>query len=263
MGCGPLPSKPAGLRDRRSEPSTTRSCFSTPHPSGFARQLPHFVEKGASPRMESLSDEIRRRPRHHRGRGLPRRRFTVAEVEAMVAAGLMEEDERVELIGVELVPMSPKGHQHEVVKTALLRPVDSHSSPRMQTLHAGNDVPPFRRYLSRTRRRYLFSLDGAERPPPGRKRIAGRRDRGFLFAVRHGAQGRALRQLRRARTLGDRRGQADDPRLPRPALAERLRRDAGLRRVGSARAAVRARCLRFAARAESVQVVSRAGSSAG
>jgi Uma2 family endonuclease len=53
--------------------------------------------------------------------GLPRRRFTVAEVEAMVAAGVMEEDERVELIGGELVPMSPKGIQHEVVKKALLR----------------------------------------------------------------------------------------------------------------------------------------------
>jgi Uma2 family endonuclease len=52
--------------------------------------------------------------------GLPRRRFTVAEVEAMVAAGVMQEDERVELIGGELVPMSPKGNQHEVVKTALL-----------------------------------------------------------------------------------------------------------------------------------------------
>ena len=52
--------------------------------------------------------------------GLPRRRFTVAEVEAMVAAGVMEQDERVELIGGELVPMSPKGNHHEVVKTALL-----------------------------------------------------------------------------------------------------------------------------------------------
>jgi len=51
--------------------------------------------------------------------GLPRRRFTVAEVEAMVAAGVMEEDERVELIGGELVPMSPKGLEHEVLKTAL------------------------------------------------------------------------------------------------------------------------------------------------
>jgi len=52
--------------------------------------------------------------------GLLRRRFTVAEVEAMVEAGVMGEDERIELIGGELVPMSPKGNQHEVVKTALL-----------------------------------------------------------------------------------------------------------------------------------------------
>ena len=64
--------------------------------------------------------------------GLPRRRFTVAEVEAMVAAGVMEEDERVELIGGELVPMSPKGNQHEVVKRALVdrwirsRPAEVH-----------------------------------------------------------------------------------------------------------------------------------------
>ena len=52
--------------------------------------------------------------------GLPRRRFTVADIEAMVAVGIMEEDERVELIGGELVPMSPKGNRHELVKTALL-----------------------------------------------------------------------------------------------------------------------------------------------
>ena len=51
--------------------------------------------------------------------GLPRRRFTVAEVEAMVAAGVIDEDERVELIGGDLVPMSPKGNDHELVKTAL------------------------------------------------------------------------------------------------------------------------------------------------
>jgi Uma2 family endonuclease len=52
--------------------------------------------------------------------GLPRRRFTVAEVEAMVAAGIIDEDERVELIGGELVPMSPKGTHHETVKNALI-----------------------------------------------------------------------------------------------------------------------------------------------
>lgn len=45
--------------------------------------------------------------------GLPRRRFTVAEVEAMVAVGVMDEDERVELIGGELVPMSPQGNDRD------------------------------------------------------------------------------------------------------------------------------------------------------
>ena len=52
--------------------------------------------------------------------GLPRRRFTVADVEAMIAAGVMDEDERVELVGGELVPMAAKGNRHEIVKVALL-----------------------------------------------------------------------------------------------------------------------------------------------
>jgi Uma2 family endonuclease len=51
--------------------------------------------------------------------GLPRRRFTVAELEQMTVAGILDEDERIELIGGEIVPMSPKGNQHEIVKTAL------------------------------------------------------------------------------------------------------------------------------------------------
>ncbi len=53
--------------------------------------------------------------------GLPRRRWTVAEIEAMVAGGILLEDERFELIGGEVVPMSPKGNQHELVKKALQR----------------------------------------------------------------------------------------------------------------------------------------------
>ena len=51
--------------------------------------------------------------------GMLRRRFTVEELEAMVAAGILGEDERIELIGGEVVPMSPKGNQHEVLKLAL------------------------------------------------------------------------------------------------------------------------------------------------
>jgi Uma2 family endonuclease len=51
--------------------------------------------------------------------GLLRRRFTVAELERMTEAGILEEDERIELIGGEIVPMSPKGNQHEILKAAL------------------------------------------------------------------------------------------------------------------------------------------------
>ena len=69
--------------------------------------------------------------------GLPRRRFTVAEVEAMVAAGVMEEDERVELIGGELVPMSPKGIRHEVVKRAL---VDRWIRARPEEIHLAQET---------------------------------------------------------------------------------------------------------------------------
>lgn len=51
--------------------------------------------------------------------GLPRRRFTFEEVERMVRLGILLEDERIELIGGEIVPMSPKGGLHEVLKSAL------------------------------------------------------------------------------------------------------------------------------------------------
>ena len=51
--------------------------------------------------------------------GLPRRRWSVAEIEAMVSRGIILEDERFELIGGEVVPMSPKGARHEVVRTEL------------------------------------------------------------------------------------------------------------------------------------------------
>jgi Uma2 family endonuclease len=52
---------------------------------------------------------------------MPRRPWTVAEIETMVAAGIIDEDERFELIGGEVVPMSPKGARHEMVKIALNR----------------------------------------------------------------------------------------------------------------------------------------------
>lgn len=51
--------------------------------------------------------------------GLPRRRFSIAEIEKMVACGVLDEDERFELIGGELVMMCPKGIRHETLKVAL------------------------------------------------------------------------------------------------------------------------------------------------
>ena len=51
--------------------------------------------------------------------GLPRRRWTVAEIEAMVRAGIIDEGERFELIGGELVAMAAKNRQHEVLRIEL------------------------------------------------------------------------------------------------------------------------------------------------
>lgn len=51
--------------------------------------------------------------------GLPRRRFTFDEVMEMTRAGILHEHERIELIGGEIVPMSPKGGLHEALKSAL------------------------------------------------------------------------------------------------------------------------------------------------
>jgi Uma2 family endonuclease len=69
-----------------------------------------------------MNEQLRPRslaPATQAAEGLPRRRWSVAEIEAMVANGIILEDERFELIGGEVVPMSPKGNRHELVKKAL------------------------------------------------------------------------------------------------------------------------------------------------
>ena len=48
--------------------------------------------------------------------GLPRRAFTVAEIDALTEAGFFHEDDRFELIGGEIVPMNAKGIFHEELK---------------------------------------------------------------------------------------------------------------------------------------------------
>jgi Uma2 family endonuclease len=51
--------------------------------------------------------------------GLPRRAWTVYEVERMVEVGILREPEPFELIGGELVAMAPKDRRHEVLRTEL------------------------------------------------------------------------------------------------------------------------------------------------
>jgi Uma2 family endonuclease len=61
--------------------------------------------------------------------GMPRRPWTRAEIEAMVKAGIIDEDERFELIGGEVVPMSPKGARHELVKLTLVQALTREAPP--------------------------------------------------------------------------------------------------------------------------------------
>ncbi len=49
------------------------------------------------------------------------RRFTTGDLRSMLAAGILREDERVELLDGELVEMAAKGFAHDVVKNALMR----------------------------------------------------------------------------------------------------------------------------------------------
>ncbi len=75
-----------------------------------------------SPMNERFTPDLSGLPRSTQAaEGLPRRAFTVAEIEAIVAAGIFAEDERFELIGGEVVPMLPKGGRHQMVKLELNR----------------------------------------------------------------------------------------------------------------------------------------------
>jgi Uma2 family endonuclease len=52
---------------------------------------------------------------------LPRYRFTVAEYELMGQAGILTEDDRVELIDGEIIVMSPIGPRHALCVALLTR----------------------------------------------------------------------------------------------------------------------------------------------
>ena len=60
------------------------------------------------------------RPTTQAAEGVPRLRWTLSEFERLGELGVFTEEDRIELIEGELVPMSPKGNRHEVVRTAIL-----------------------------------------------------------------------------------------------------------------------------------------------
>jgi len=59
------------------------------------------------------------RPTTRAADGLSRWHWTVAEIERMAEDGYFREDERFELVGGEIVPMSPKGIRHEAIRGML------------------------------------------------------------------------------------------------------------------------------------------------
>jgi Uma2 family endonuclease len=79
--------------------------------------------------------------------GWPRRRFTIDEIFKAQKAGVFKPDERFELIGGEIVPMSPKGLRHETLKSDLVmywgkcRPAHLRFSPETTFHLSTTDVP--------------------------------------------------------------------------------------------------------------------------
>lgn len=63
------------------------------------------------------------------GDGLPRRKWSVDDVQRMLEAGIIQNGERFELIGGDLVAMAAKGLHHELMKIALNEYFADHRAP--------------------------------------------------------------------------------------------------------------------------------------
>ena len=60
------------------------------------------------------------RPTTQAADGIPRLQWSLAEFERLCELGVLTEADRIELIGGELVPMSPKGIRHEIVRDGIM-----------------------------------------------------------------------------------------------------------------------------------------------
>jgi Uma2 family endonuclease len=99
---------------------------------------------------------------------LTRRRFTVAEYRRMVDAGILTEDDRVELIEGEIVQMSPTGSHHAAqvdrLSTVLNRVVAGRAVVRVQSPIELDDASEAEPDLALLRPRADFYAAGHPRP---------------------------------------------------------------------------------------------------
>jgi Uma2 family endonuclease len=70
--------------------------------------------------MNEMPREPKTRPTTQAAEGVPRMRWTLAEFERLIEVGILTEDDRVELIQGELVPMAAKGNRHELVRDEIM-----------------------------------------------------------------------------------------------------------------------------------------------
>jgi Uma2 family endonuclease len=66
--------------------------------------------------------------------GLDRRAFTVSDVERMIEAGVLDREEKFELIGGEIVPMPSQVLPHVIVKSRLARWLMQHAPDDLEVL---------------------------------------------------------------------------------------------------------------------------------
>jgi Uma2 family endonuclease len=69
--------------------------------------------------MNEVFIPVQKRPTTQAADGLPRWRWTVAEVEKLAAERFFHQDERLEPLGGEIVPMSPRGRRDEIMREEL------------------------------------------------------------------------------------------------------------------------------------------------
>ena len=62
----------------------------------------------------------------------PRRAFSVDDIRRMIEAGVIGEDERIELVEGEIVVMAAKSYAHEMVKNALIKAIIRAAGPSLE-----------------------------------------------------------------------------------------------------------------------------------